>query len=68
MTKLGGRMNEAQDKRGGVSADQAAWGEDKLMRSCCHIYLTSSCLINPVGGEWSPGGCEGGGCGNQSMK
>lgn len=42
MTKLGGRMREAQSERGGVSADQAGWGEDKLTRSCCQIYLTSS--------------------------
>lgn len=62
-TKLGGRMSEAQDKRGGVSADQAGWGEDKLMRPCCQVCLTSSCLTNPVGGEWSPGGR-----GNQSRK
>lgn len=44
-------MSEAQGERGGVSADQAGWGEDKLTRSCCQICLTSSCLINTVGGE-----------------
>lgn len=49
MTKLGGRMSEALCERGSISAYQASWREDKLKRSCCQIYLTSSCLINPVG-------------------